>query len=135
MRRWPRQFFTTAFRGLANSSAISVNIPFPFAKQGDPFNMMIPCIDLQSGRAVQLVHGRERRLAVDDVLGLLDRFGDYPLIHVIDLDAAMRKGSNATLVRQLCSAAAKRKMRVRVSGGIRTVAGAPKIAGREGEQA
>src|SRR6202790_5872883 len=91
--------------------------------------MMIPCIDLQSGRAVQLVHGRERRLAVDDVFGLLDRFGGYPLIHIIDLDAAMRKGSNAKLVRDLCAATKKRKMRVRVGGGIRTVAQAAKIAG------
>jgi phosphoribosylformimino-5-aminoimidazole carboxamide ribotide isomerase len=90
--------------------------------------MMIPCIDLQDGRAVQLVHGRERKLAVDDVFGLLERFGQYPLIHVIDLDAAMRKGSNAKLVRQLCAAAKKRKMRVRVGGGIRTVAQAARIA-------
>ena len=60
---------------------------------------MIPCIDLQDGRAVQLVHGRKRRLAVDDVFGLLERFGDYPLLHMIDLDAAMGKGSNARLVR------------------------------------
>ena len=91
--------------------------------------MLIPCIDLQDGRAVQLVHGRERKLAVDDVFGLLDRFGGYPLIHVIDLDAAMRKGSNAKLVRQLCAAAKKRKMRVRVGGGIRTGAQAAKIVG------
>jgi phosphoribosylformimino-5-aminoimidazole carboxamide ribotide isomerase len=91
--------------------------------------MLIPCIDLQDGRAVQLVHGRERKLAVDDVFGLLDRFGGYPLIHVIDLDAAMRKGSNAKLVRELCAAAKKRKMRVRVGGGIRTVARAATIAG------
>jgi phosphoribosylformimino-5-aminoimidazole carboxamide ribotide isomerase len=91
--------------------------------------MLIPCIDLQDGRAVQLVHGRERKLAVDDVFGLLDRFGKYPLLHVIDLDAAMRKGSNAKLVRQLCAAAAKRKMRIRVGGGIGTVAQAAKIAG------
>jgi phosphoribosylformimino-5-aminoimidazole carboxamide ribotide isomerase len=91
--------------------------------------MMIPCIDLQDGRAVQLVHGRERKLAVDDVFGLLDRFGRYPLIHVIDLDAAMRKGSNAKLVRELCAAAKKRKMRVRVGGGIRTVAQAAWITG------
>lgn len=89
--------------------------------------MMIPCIDLQDGRAVQLVHGRERKLAVDDVLGLLERFGRHPLIHVIDLDAAMRKGSNAKLVRELCAAAKKRKMRVRVGGGIRTVAQAARI--------
>jgi phosphoribosylformimino-5-aminoimidazole carboxamide ribotide isomerase len=90
--------------------------------------MMIPCIDLQDGRAVQLVHGRERKLAVDDVFSLLDRFGRHPLIHVIDLDAAMRKGSNARLVRELCAAAKKRKMRVRVGGGIRTVAQAARIA-------
>ena len=90
--------------------------------------MLIPCIDLQDGRAVQLVHGRERKLAVDDVFGLLDRFGAHPLIHVIDLDAAMRKGSNSKLVRDLCAAAKKRKMRVRVGGGIRTVAQATKIA-------
>src|ERR1700739_3366216 len=91
--------------------------------------MLIPCIDLQDGRAIQLEHGRERKLAVDDVLGLLDRFGKHPLIHVIDLDAAMRKGSNARLVRDLCAAARKRKMRVRVGGGIRTVAQAARIAG------
>jgi phosphoribosylformimino-5-aminoimidazole carboxamide ribotide isomerase len=102
---------------------------FLFARRADLFNMLIPCIDLQSGRAVQLVHGRERKLAVDDVFGLLDKFGGYPLIHIIDLDAAMRKGSNAALVRGLCAAAAKRKMRVRVGGGIRTVARAAKIAG------
>jgi phosphoribosylformimino-5-aminoimidazole carboxamide ribotide isomerase len=119
----------TASKGSANSSDISENAEFPFARRADTFSMLIPCIDLQSGRAVQLVHGRERRLAVDDVLGLLDRFGDYPLIHVIDLDAAMRKGSNATLVRELCAAARKRKIRVRVGGGIRTVARAARIVG------
>jgi phosphoribosylformimino-5-aminoimidazole carboxamide ribotide isomerase len=91
--------------------------------------MLIPCIDLQAGCAVQLVHGRERKLAVKDVLGLLDRFGGYPLIHVIDLDAAMRKGSNARLVRRLCAEARRRKLRVRVGGGIRTVARAARIAG------
>ena len=90
--------------------------------------MMIPCIDLQDGRAVQLVHGRKLKLAVDDVFGLLERFGSHPLIHVIDLDAAMRKGSNGRLVRGLCAAAKKRKMRVRVGGGVRTVAQAAKIA-------
>ena len=91
--------------------------------------MLIPCIDLQDGRAVQLVHGRERKLAVEDVFGLLDRFGRHPLIHIIDLDAAMRKGTNARLVRKLCAAAKQRKLRVRVGGGIRTVSQAARIAG------
>ena len=36
--------------------------------------MLIPCIDLQGGQAVQLVNGRRRELAVADVLGLLNRF-------------------------------------------------------------
>ena len=65
--------------------------------------MIIPCIDLQGGKAVQLVRGRRRALAVDDVLGLLDRFRDYPILHVIDLDAAMRKGSNARWIKLLCT--------------------------------
>src|SRR5579862_2785731 len=86
--------------------------------------MIVPCIDLQDGRAVQLVHGRRRRLAVDDVFGLLDRFREYPLLHVIDLDAAMGKGSNARLVGALCRRA---PMRVRVGGGIRTAARAKRI--------
>lgn len=86
--------------------------------------MIIPCIDLQDGRAVQLVHGRRMRLAVADVFGLLDRFREYPLLHVIDLDAAMGKGSNARLVRELCRRA---PMRVRVGGGIRTTARAARI--------
>jgi phosphoribosylformimino-5-aminoimidazole carboxamide ribotide isomerase len=84
--------------------------------------LLIPCIDLQGGQAVQLVHGRKRELAVADVLGLLDRFSRYEWLHVIDLDAAMRKGRNNALVRQLClEARRKYKMKVRVGGGIRTV--------------
>jgi phosphoribosylformimino-5-aminoimidazole carboxamide ribotide isomerase len=86
--------------------------------------MIIPCIDLQGGKAVQLVRGRKRALAVDDVLGLLDRFRGYPILHVIDLDAAMRKGSNARWIKLLCRRA---KMKVRVGGGIRTVARAERI--------
>ena len=84
--------------------------------------MLIPCIDLQGGRAVQLVHGRRRELAVADVMGLLDRFSVYQWLHVIDLDAAMRKGYNNRLVHQLAvEARCKFRMKVRVGGGIRTV--------------
>ena len=85
--------------------------------------MLIPCIDLQGGQAVQLVHGRRRELAVADVLGLLDKFRNYPWLHIIDLDAAMGKPPNDELVRDLCvKASAQYKMKVRVGGGIRTVA-------------
>jgi phosphoribosylformimino-5-aminoimidazole carboxamide ribotide isomerase len=86
--------------------------------------MIIPCIDLQGGTAVQLVRGRRLALAVVDVLGLLERFRGYPIVHVIDLDAAMRKGTNARWIRLLCRRAS---MKVRVGGGIRTAARARKI--------
>ena len=91
--------------------------------------MLIPCIDLQGGQAVQLVHGRTRELAVADVFGLLHRFRKYPWLHVIDLDAAMGKGSNDEIVQALCrQARTKVGMKVRVGGGIRTVPRAEKIA-------
>jgi phosphoribosylformimino-5-aminoimidazole carboxamide ribotide isomerase len=84
--------------------------------------VLIPCIDLQGGQAVQLVNGRRRELAVADVLGLLERFRGYEWLHVIDLDAAMRKGQNNLLVRELCLRGNREyNMKVRVGGGIRTV--------------
>jgi phosphoribosylformimino-5-aminoimidazole carboxamide ribotide isomerase len=89
--------------------------------------VIIPCIDLQGGLAVQLVRGRKRKLAIRDVYGLLDRFRGYPLLHIIDLDAAMRRGGNGRLVRELCRRAKKQGIKVRVGGGIRTVARAAQI--------
>ena len=90
--------------------------------------MLIPCIDLQNGQAVQLVHGRKRELAVSDVFGLMQKFKKYPWLHVIDLDAAMGKGTNAELVRELCARARKNfRINVRVGGGIRSVTHAEEI--------
>jgi phosphoribosylformimino-5-aminoimidazole carboxamide ribotide isomerase len=84
--------------------------------------MLIPCIDLQSGQAVQLVHGRKRELAVADVFGLLEKFKGHRWLHVIDLDAAMGKRSNDALLRELIRGASKNHgFRVRAGGGIRTV--------------
>ena len=92
--------------------------------------MLIPCIDLQGGQAVQLVHGKKRELAVSDVFGLLQKFKSYSWLHVIDLDAAMGKGTNDDLVRELCARARKDfRMKVRVGGGIRTVSRAQEVAG------
>lgn len=97
--------------------------------------MLIPCIDLQGGQAVQLVHGRRRELAVADVLGLLERFKEYSWLHVIDLDAAMQKGDNNALVEELCRRAKnKYRMNVRVGGGIRTVVRAKRLVKLGAEQ-
>lgn len=85
--------------------------------------MLIPCIDLQDGKAVQLVHGRRRALEVEDVLGLLRRFRRHRWVNVIDLDAAIGTGANEEWVRRLCRAARRDYgMRVRVGGGVRTAA-------------
>ena len=92
--------------------------------------MLIPCIDLQGGQAVQLVHGRRRELVVADVFGLLEKFRKYPWLHLIDLDAAMGKSGNAQLVQQLCAKARNQYgMKVRIGGGIRTIARAAAVAG------
>jgi phosphoribosylformimino-5-aminoimidazole carboxamide ribonucleotide (ProFAR) isomerase len=97
--------------------------------------VLIPCIDLQNGMAVQLVRGRKRELAIIDVLGVLEKFKDYEWLHVIDLDAAMGKTSNAKLAKKLCFTARSRYgMKVRIGGGIRTVARAVKVAGWKPEQ-
>ena len=90
--------------------------------------MLIPCIDLQEGQAVQLVHGRRRELAIADVMSLLLKFKKYEWLHIIDLDAAMGEGDNRELARRLCTEAVKRYgMKVRVGGGIRTVRRAEEI--------
>jgi phosphoribosylformimino-5-aminoimidazole carboxamide ribonucleotide (ProFAR) isomerase len=91
--------------------------------------VLIPCIDLQGGQAVQLVHGRKRELAVADVFGLLEKFKSYEWLHLIDLDAAIGTGDNNALARELCLHARKRyKLKVRVGGGIRTAARFEEIA-------
>lgn len=91
--------------------------------------MLIPCIDLQGGQAVQLVHGRRRELAIDDVFGLLEKFKRYPWLHLIDLDAAMGKPANDRLIHELCRKARQRYgLKIRVGGGIRSVSRASAIA-------
>jgi phosphoribosylformimino-5-aminoimidazole carboxamide ribotide isomerase len=77
--------------------------------------MIFPCIDLMDGKVVQLVQGREKALEADSPEEMLRRFGAFPEIQVIDLDAAMGRGSNDGLVRLLASKAA-----IRAGGGVRT---------------
>jgi phosphoribosylformimino-5-aminoimidazole carboxamide ribotide isomerase len=92
--------------------------------------VLIPCIDLQGGKAVQLVHGNKRQLAVADVFGLLKKFKKYQWLHIIDLDAAIGNGSNNELASELCTRARKDfGMKVRMGGGIRSVSRAEEIAG------
>ena len=77
--------------------------------------MLIPSIDLMGGRIVQLVQGETLKLAFDDFDYWIDRFRKYPLVQLIDLDAAMRQGSNTELIEQFT-----RKLPCQVGGGLRT---------------
>ena len=50
--------------------------------------MLIPSIDLMGGRIVQLVQGEKLKLAFDDFEYWIERFSKYPVVQLIDLDAA-----------------------------------------------
>ncbi len=78
--------------------------------------MLIPSIDLMGGKVVQLVQGERKALEFDDLQYWIDRFLPYPLVQLIDLDAAMGKGSNAAMVERICE-----YLPCQVGGGIRSV--------------
>ncbi len=78
--------------------------------------MLIPSIDLMGGRIVQLVQGEKLRLAFDDFEYWIGKFSKYPLVQLIDLDAAMRQGDNSALVAQIA-----KRLPCQAGGGIRTM--------------
>jgi len=77
--------------------------------------MLIPSIDLMGGRIVQLVRGETLKLSFDDFDYWIERFGRYPLVQLIDLDAAMRQGENSALIAMIC-----KRLPCQVGGGLRT---------------
>lgn len=79
--------------------------------------MIISSIDLMDGQAVQLVGGWEKVLEAGDPRLWAQRFRLAGEIAVVDLDAALGRGSNAALIRELCRIAS-----CRVGGGIRDAA-------------
>ena len=76
--------------------------------------MLIPSIDLMGGRIVQLVQGEKLKLAFDDFEYWIDRFSKYPLVQLIDLDAAMRQGENRALIEMIC-----KRLPCQVGGGLK----------------
>ena len=77
--------------------------------------MLIPSIDLMGGRIVQLVQGETLKLAFDDFEYWIERFSKYPVVQLIDLDAAMRQGENRKLIEMIC-----KRLPCQVGGGLRT---------------
>ncbi len=78
--------------------------------------MLIPSIDLQNGRIVQLVQGDKLALEAADPEVWIERFSTFPRVQLIDLDAAKGNGDNAAFVQRICS-----RLPCRVGGGIRSV--------------
>lgn len=77
--------------------------------------MIVPSIDVMGGRAVQLRQGRALELDAGDPRPLAERFGVCGEIAVIDLDAALGRGDNRDVIRELLALAP-----CRVGGGIRS---------------
>jgi phosphoribosylformimino-5-aminoimidazole carboxamide ribotide isomerase len=80
--------------------------------------MLIPSIDLLGGKVVQLVHGEKKALEFASFEPWVERFARYPIVQLIDLDAAMRTdyGDNRALVEQITT-----RLPCQVGGGVRTL--------------
>jgi len=74
------------------------------------------------GRIVQLVQGERKELEFEDFEPWIERFANYPIVQLVDLDAAMRTGSNRAAVEAIC-----RRLPCQVGGGIATPARATEI--------
>ncbi|MGO9777397.1 MAG: HisA/HisF-related TIM barrel protein [Terracidiphilus sp.] len=84
--------------------------------------MLIPSIDLLGGQIVQLVQGEKLRLAFDDFEYWIEKFSRFPLVQLIDLDAAMRQGDNSVLVRKIAQ-----RLPCQAGGGIHSIERAQQV--------
>jgi phosphoribosylformimino-5-aminoimidazole carboxamide ribotide isomerase len=87
--------------------------------------MLIPSIDLMGGKIVQLVQGREKKLEFEDFDRWVARFQSFPLIQLIDLDAAMGQGANSALIEYFLE-----RLPCQVGGGIRSIEAARRMLSR-----
>ena len=76
--------------------------------------MLIPSIDLMGGTIVQLVQGEQKALEFDNLDYWIERFSKYPIVQLIDLDAARGAGDNRSLVKLIVG-----QLKCQVGGGIR----------------
>ena len=84
--------------------------------------MLIPSIDLMGGKIVQLVQGDKKKLEFDNFDYWIERFKKYPIIQLIDLDAARGAGHNREIVKRIVS-----QLPCQVGGGIRDAATAQEL--------
>jgi phosphoribosylformimino-5-aminoimidazole carboxamide ribotide isomerase len=81
---------------------------------------VIPAIDLRDGACVQLVGGSyaNERVRITDPIGVAAAWADlgFKRLHVVDLDAATRRGTNRETVKRLLAA---NGVRLQCGGGVR----------------
>jgi phosphoribosylformimino-5-aminoimidazole carboxamide ribotide isomerase len=80
--------------------------------------MLIPSVDLMGGKIVQLVQGEKKALEFENFEEWITRFSSFPLVQLIDLDAAMGRNGNANLVELFA-----KKLSCQVGGGIHSIEG------------
>jgi len=90
---------------------------------------VIPCIDVMGGKVVQLVKGEKKTLELESADEAVEMFRGFPLLHIIDLDAAKGTGHNRELIGEILG-----KVRARVGGGVRSVADAKALVEMGAEQ-
>jgi len=78
--------------------------------------MLIPSIDLMGGKVVQLIQGEKKALEFDNFDEWVAKFASFPLVQLIDLDAAMGRAANSELIRFFVT-----KLPCQVGGGIRSI--------------
>ena len=78
--------------------------------------MLIPSIDIMDGKIVQLVRGETKALEFTSFEPWIEKFSSYPLVQVIDLDAAMQSGHNRHLIEKI-----SKRLPCQVGGGIRSL--------------
>jgi phosphoribosylformimino-5-aminoimidazole carboxamide ribotide isomerase len=78
--------------------------------------MLIPSLDLMGGKIVQLVQGEKKVLEFDNFDEWVRRFSSFPLVQLIDLDAAMGRESNANLIEFFV-----KRLPCQVGGGVRSI--------------
>lgn len=83
---------------------------------------LLPAVDVAGGQAVRLVQGEAGSETGygDPLAAALDwQRGGAEWIHLVDLDAAFGRGSNAPLLAEVAAELAGRGVKVELSGGIR----------------
>jgi phosphoribosylformimino-5-aminoimidazole carboxamide ribotide isomerase len=78
--------------------------------------LLIPAMDLMGGKVVQLEQGKKKVLEYEELEPWVERFKSYPLVHLIDLDAAMQNGNNSVIVERIV-----KELPCQVGGGVRSV--------------